>query len=316
MKKRKKKAYLSDQDENDKNETEPRTVDAKDSAERQFLESVAVICPSLTESDMCETDAAPRKQCSETRQSEKPVKDNSTSSSFAHVGNGAKHDNGNGGDERTARTINVCETFGCVALFGESGQSTRASINSRETDGDDGEENDDVDESAKGGDSCVFGDDYEGRGGNINQTGAEKSVVVVFHEKTDEEETEDVEEGDTPKDLLDGAGESLLGVCRLCCCETDQFSTGKGESGRHENGAHASESICKGTRVVPGASSPVFAEFAIAGTATAGEDDTHDHENDDGGELQQRHPEFLFRITQHTEDGDDDDGYPENRNPD
>lgn len=176
-----KKAYLSDQDENDKNETEPRTVDAKDSAERQFLERVAVICPSLTESDMCETDAAPRKQCSETRQREKPVKDNSTGSSFAHVGNRAKHDNGNGGDERTARTINVCETFGCVALFGESGQSTRASINSRETDGDDGEENDDVDERAKGRDSCVFGDDYEGRGGNINQTGAEKSVVVVFH---------------------------------------------------------------------------------------------------------------------------------------
>lgn len=165
-----------------------------------------MVGPSAPETDVGQADGAPGEEGSETGQGQKPVEDNGTTGGERDVGDGAEGDAEGDGDGRTTSLVDEGEDLGCVALLSESSERTRATVDTGETDGEDGNHDNNVHEVTETGDTSVLGDNDEGRGSDINETRAEETVGVVGDEETDEEERQDVEEGDTPEDLLDGGG--------------------------------------------------------------------------------------------------------------
>lgn len=235
------KPYLSNEDEHDEAETEPRAPDAEDGLEGQLVEGVAVVSPSVAEANVREADAAPGEESSETGQRLEPVEGDGTAGGQGHVGQWGPGDDCEGRPQRAAGAVDVCEKLGRVALLGERGERAGATVHTRETDGDDREHDDDVGEVGKTDDAGALGDDDEGRGGHVDVTATKEALVVVGDEKTDEGQGEDVKEGDTPEHLLDGGRERPGGVLGLGGGETDKLSTGEGEGGSDEDTAESNE---------------------------------------------------------------------------
>lgn len=51
-------AYLSDEHDDDQDESNPRAPDAEDGTERQLIEGVAVVFPRRTETDVGQADGS------------------------------------------------------------------------------------------------------------------------------------------------------------------------------------------------------------------------------------------------------------------
>lgn len=151
--------------------------------------------PSLAESDVREADGAPGEKRSETRELEEPVEDGLTGRNQVHVAECAHEKDDADGGQGSAGAVNVGEDLGSVSLLSEGSEGTGASINTRDTNGDDGDENDDVHEVVKTLQSCKLASNDEGRRLGVTGAGAEEFRVIGRDEKTNEEETEDVETG-------------------------------------------------------------------------------------------------------------------------
>jgi hypothetical protein len=94
----------------------------------------------------------------------------------------------------TTRAVNVGEDLRGVTLVGQSGQCTGTAIYTGDTDGYDGDQNDDIHEAVKTFQSRIFANKHKWRGIDIDvATGTKEAFVVVADEKADEEKTEDVE---------------------------------------------------------------------------------------------------------------------------
>lgn len=267
-------------------ETQPRAVDSTGSSERNLVQGVTVVFPGFTESNVSYTDRAPSKEGGETGNREQPREDDGTSGAKTDKGNKTKENNDNDREQRSARFINVCEDLRRISLLRKCSKSSRASINGGDTDGHDGDKDDQIHKVVKSVKASVFTDEHKRRClGVIVSTGIQQRWVRVIDKQADEEETQDIEEGDSPEDLFDGAGHSLDGIARLCCSKTDKFSTGKGERSRDEDGAESLEAVLKGTWVVPVAGTPVLIVSAARGAAAANKNQGNDHEDDNGDEF-------------------------------
>ena len=90
--------------ENDDNEdkSEPGSPDAKDVLERDFVESVAVVLPGLSETDMAKANGAPSEQGSKTRQSLQPDEDSVSFSIDTDISKSTDGDDGNNSRKRSA----------------------------------------------------------------------------------------------------------------------------------------------------------------------------------------------------------------------
>jgi hypothetical protein len=267
---------------------------------------VAVVLPGVPEADVREADAAPGEEGGKTGEGLQPVERDGAAGGQGHESQGRPGDDEQGGEQRTAGAVNVAEELGGVALLGKRAECAGATVDTGETDGDDGKHDDDVGEVGEADDTGSLGDNDEGRGCHIDVAAvSEKSGVVVVDEETDEGEGQDVEEGDAPEDLLDRRGERLARVLGFGCSETDKLGSREGERCCHEHSAEADESGER-ARVLPPLSTLVFGEpvavvsnrsimnclrgiclLSIGRTATADEDDTHEQEYDDCGEFQQ-----------------------------
>jgi len=127
----------------------------------------------------------------------------------------------------------------------------------------------------------------------------------VLDKQTNEGETKDVEQGDSPEDLTDSTGKGLQRVLSLRGSETNKFGSGEGESCGNEDGAESLEAVGEGTGAVPGTRSPVFRVHAVAGSSTENQDQGDDHENDGCTKLDTRRPEFFFGVSQGTPNVDE-----------
>lgn len=260
-----------------------------------------------------QADRTPGEEGSQTGQGQKPVEDNHAGGGKGNVGETTPGEEEDDGPERAARLVNVGEDLGSVTLLGERRQGTGSAVDARDTDGDDRDADDDVHERVVAREASVPDGNDERRGalgvgvgGNVEEIG-----VVGRDEQTDKRETQEVEEGDTPEDLLDSTGQRLGGVGRLSSGQTDKLGTGVGEGGRDEDGAETGETVLPWAGVAPGAVAPVFVVETVGRTTTADEDDGDDQEDDDSGKLEAGAPELLLSVTQSTEDVDDDDDDPE-----
>ena len=185
--------YLSDQHDGDEEKAEPRASSAEDGLERNLVKGVAVVEPSLAESDVGVADGAPGKEGSKTRELEEPVEDGLTGSDQVHVAKSTHDEDGGHGKEGTARSVNVGEDLGSVALLAESSEGTGPSIDTGNTNRDDRDQDDTVHEVIKAFQAGVLAGDNEGRRLGVTRAGAEKPRVVGSDKQTDKEEAEDVE---------------------------------------------------------------------------------------------------------------------------
>lgn len=128
--------------------------------------------------------------------------------------------------------------------------------------------------------SRVLGCNDEGAGTVFDA--AKQALIVAADEETHEEETEDVEDGDAPENLLDCTRKSLDGVLSLCSGETDKFGSGEGERGSDEDCTEAFEAVLESSWVVPIPSAPVLGVYAIGRTAAEYKDERDDQEDDYG----------------------------------
>lgn len=309
--------YLRDKDKKHQDEPQPAPVDAADSLEGDLVERVAMVRPRLAEADVAEADAAPGEERGEAGQRQQPVEDGGAIGVEVDVGEQTKDEDDGDAGEGPPRAVDVGEDLGGVALLGEGGEGAAAAVDARDADGDDGDEDDDVHEGVEAAEPGVLADEDEGACVDVAVgVGAEEVLVVRGDEQADEEEAEDVEEGDAPEDLLDGAGEGLDGVVSLSGGEADELGAREGEGGGDEDGAEAAEAVAEGARVVPEAGAPVLAVVAVAGPAAEDEDEGDDDEDDGGGELEHRGPELLLGVPYGAEDVDDDDEDEEHGDPD
>ena len=79
--------------------------------------------------------------------------------------------------------------------------------------------------------------------------------TVGGHNQPNEEEVNDVEDGETPNNLLGSPRDLLKGIGRLGSSQSSELSASIGERRRDENGAEALEAVEERTvRIVPGSS--------------------------------------------------------------
>lgn len=165
-------------------------------------------------------------------------------------------------------------------------------------------------------------DNDEWRGFDVDETAAQKLGVGVVDEQTDEGKRQDVEERDAPEDLFDRRGQGPGRVLGLSSSKSDQLSTREGEGGCDEDTAEADE-VGKRAGVIPSSATLVFRVpvvivsagyrvvkcgsclLSVGWSTATDEDHTHEQENNDRRELQNRDPEFLFGIPKNTKQADD-----------
>lgn len=306
---------LSDENDDNDNETKPRAVDTTSSLERNLVKGVAVVSPGLAETNVGQADGSPGEESGKTRERDEPSEDDFTTGSQVHVGKSAHEQDGANRHQGTARAVNVGEDLGSVALLGKGGEGTGATVDTGHTDGNDGYQDDDVHEGVETDETGVLADNDERRGLDIDVTGTEQTLIVVADEETDESKTENVEEGDTPEDLFDSSGKRPDGVFGLSSGQTDKLGSRVSESGVDEDGAETLEATLESTRIVPVACAPVLVELSVAGTTTEDADQGDDHEDDGGNKLEARCPKLFFGVTQRTPNVQKDDDDPEDGDP-
>lgn len=243
--------------------------------------------PRLAEADMAQANRSPGEQRRETGKRKQPVKDGRASSRQVDVRKGTKGYNSQHGEQRAVGAIDVGEDLGGVALLSKGSQGARTAVDAGDAERQDGYENDDVHEGVETGQVGVLADQNEGGSVDVDEgVSAQKVVIVVGDEQADEEETEDVEKGDTPEDLLDGSGQGLDGVLGLSGGETDEFGSGEGEGRGDEAGAETTETVGEGTGAVPQLGTSVVIVAGTLGTAAEDHDEADDQEDDGGAKLE------------------------------
>lgn len=98
-------------------------------------------------------------------------------------------------------------------------------------------------------DACEFDGNDERRATTFSAGGVVQRAVG-WYDEADEEEIDNVEDADTPDDLLGGLWDFLLGVCGLGSCQASKFGSAEGKRGRDEDGTESLEAIEETTGTV------------------------------------------------------------------
>jgi len=241
---------LCDQHETVKEETDPGADDAGLRLEGQLIKSVALSLPSLAESDVGEADTAPCEDGTETRKGQHPVESVGllarTSKESEKSENGSNAD----GNYGTTLTVNVSENLGGLTLVGECGKSTRGTVNRGVSDRQNSNQNHSVHDRRKPIDAGVLDGNNEGTGLGISTTGAiDQTWIAGRNKKADEGKRDQIEEEDSPEDLLDGSRQRFARVLCFGGSKTDELSSGKGKGSSNEHTAETFETVVESSRV-------------------------------------------------------------------
>jgi hypothetical protein len=118
-------------------------------------------------------------------------------------------------------------------------RAIRAGVGDR----DDGERDDGIEDVRHDRDTSEVAGQDEWRVLGIVDGGVGEIWIVARDDKAQDEEGHNIEEGDTPEDLLSGLGDGLSWVISFRGCESDQFGSSEGECSGDEHGAKALEAV-------------------------------------------------------------------------
>jgi hypothetical protein len=278
---------LSGQHQSEQPESEPRTVDTSSSTERKFLDRVSLNLPSLSESDMTQTDAHPGEDGRETGEGQQPVEHLSTDRGDVDIGDRAERQDGNDGPKRSSRLVDVGEEPGSVPGLRQGGEGTGTGVDTRETDGEDGNTDGSVDEMIQTLDvGIVESQDEGGSGSVVRRSTTQQPLIVVRNQQPDQSQGSDVDQSDTPESILDCTGHGLPWVRSLGSGQSDQLGSGERESGGDEYRTDSLESVTESARIAVVSSSDVRVVPTSGGSSSTYEDDTGDDEDDGDQEFQ------------------------------
>lgn len=259
---------------------------------------------------MGKANATPNEEESEARKGEKPVEDGTTLGRLANVGEEAESKLDEHTPERATLAVNVGQELRGVAALSHSLHGSGGTESARVGDGQDGDGDDSIEDGGKDLDTSILDGQDEWRGLCVGTGSTEKTLIIAAENDSDDEEVDNVEDCDTPEDLLGGGGNGLAGIRRLGSGETNHLSTTKSEGSDNEDGAETLE-VGKSTRVVP-----VFdAEVTLVADTATVDDDTEDDETNTGKDLDDGENEFDFTVSSDTEDLDNDESDEKDGDP-
>lgn len=201
---------------------------------------------------MGNSDTAENEERRETRECQQPVEDVSTIWSQVDECQASKEELEKGDNKRTTLLVNVGEDFGPHTVLGQSLEGSGGSKGAGVGDTHDRNQDHGVEDGWKDLDTGKLDGNDERRA----TTGSTLTMVqraVSGDNEADEEQVHNVEDADTPDDLLGGLGDFLLWVFSLGSSESSKFSSAESEGSRDEDSAESMEAIEEGAvRVVPG----------------------------------------------------------------
>ncbi len=210
--------------------------------------------PCTAVADVRHVDGSPGKQGGKTGKGKKPVKSGSTLWCQGDVGKETKDQGKSKGNVWAAMLVNPGEDLWSHAVERKSLDGTGRTVGTGVGDGDDGKGDNGVEDVWKNGDLG------EGHGADhwrvlgVGAAGFLEGGVVGWNNKTEEKEGNNIEDGNTPEDLLCGLWKGLSRVVGLSSGETNQLSTSEGKCGSDEDGTPSLKAVLK-SRVW---GSPVF----------------------------------------------------------
>jgi hypothetical protein len=135
-------------------------------------------------------------------------------------------------------------TIGCQRLEG-----SRRTKGARVGDAHHGDQDHGVEDGWECFDACEFDSNDERRATTFSAGGVEQRAVG-WYDEADEEEIDNVEDANTPDDLLGGLWDFLLGICGLGRSQSSKFGSAEGKRGRDKDGTESLEAIEETTGTV------------------------------------------------------------------
>lgn len=178
---------------------------------------------------MCEADRSPSEEVGKTRQGQKPGEDGASRRCLVDVGEAAEEERDDQNDPRSPTTVHFCSPLGSHALGAKSLNCSGRGECARVCDGDDGQSDDSVEDAGKDLDTGESEGQHKGRVRGVSSGCVGKTIIVGRNDETKDEQRDDVEQSDTPENLLGSFWDGLAGVSSFCSCETDQFSSPESE---------------------------------------------------------------------------------------
>lgn len=261
---------------------------------------------------MSGADGAPNEEVGQARQGKQPCEDGALFCGLANERQEAECDLNDDTPDRTTAAVDIGEELGSHTSLGHGLHRTGGAKCARVGDRDDGQGDDGVEDGGKNFDTSILDSQDERTGLGVGTAGAQQSLVVRSDDESKDKEIDNVEEEDTPEDLLSGARDRLPWVGGLGSSKTNKFGSAKRESSSNENRAEAVEAVSEGTGLVP----VLGAQVSLVADPAAVDDNTEDNEANTSANLDHGKDEFDFSVSTDTEylyGGEDDkeDGDPD-----
>jgi hypothetical protein len=300
-----------DKSENVKSESEVRTSNTEGGLVRDEAEVDTLCLHTSAHADVSKADGTPDEEETETSKGQEPAKDLHTLRSGTDVGKETEGDLESNTVEGAALGVDVLEEVGGhVALshsLDGSGGTESAGVGDRE----DSNSDDSVHDAGEDLDTCILDSKNEGRGLGVGTAGTHETLVVGGEDETDDEQVKDVENGNSPEDLLASHGDGSTGVGRLGGSKTNHLSTTERESSDDKDSAETLEAG-ESTRILP----VLEADVALVANTTTVDDNTKDDETNTGADLDDGENKLDLTISSDTEELDTNKSDKEDRDPD
>ena len=233
----------SDESDDVQEETQVRSINTEHGGEWQLIELTASKLPRAAVADVGQVNRSPGEEGRESGQGQQPVESDATLWCQGDVCEESKDQRKSQGNVWATVLVNAGEDLWCHAVESQSLDGAGGSIGTRVGDGDDGKSDDGVEDVWHDGDVGEgAGADHWGVLG-VGSRCALEGWIVRWDDKTEDEERDDVEDGNTPEHLLGGLWKGLSRVVGLSSGETNQLSTSEGESGGDEDGTPSLKSV-------------------------------------------------------------------------
>lgn len=218
---------------------------------RKLLDGATRVCPTLAETDVGKVDATPDEEVGKTGKRQEPGEENVAGGCQVDKGKKTHGHLKDGGGNGTTLLVDVGEELGSHATSSKSLKGAGRGEGGAVGDTDDGNCDHSIEDGGENLDTSEADSNDEGRVLRMGTVGVEKVRVASGNNETQDEEADDVEESDTPEDLLDSLRKSFSGIGGFSSCETDQLSTTEGERGGNEDTAEALKAIAEGLPILP-----------------------------------------------------------------
>lgn len=263
--------------------------------ERHFSERSTLDLHGHSESEVAQVDGAPCEDGGEATDGHEPVEDGVLG--FDRTGTDeckqSKERDCDDAKQRSSLSINVSEEGRSLTLLGESSDSSRETKDRGVADGQNGNHNDDVHDRWKALDAGSLDGNDERRGGSVSRRAlVEQLGVVPGNKEADQSQRHNIEEGNSPEDLLGSSGDGLSGIGGLGSSQASQLSSVESKGSRHEDGTDSLGTSRESAGVVPVSASDVV----VVGSSSTGQNNSENDESDHSNDFNKRKVKLGFSV--------------------